>query len=407
MRPPVRFSTACACCLVMDDRQQSAEDILARLISFPTVSGRPNGDIIDYIKSYLEDHGVPVLLDPHEDGERFNLFATIGPGLKDGIVLSGHTDVVPASITGWTGDPFVMHKDNGRLYGRGAVDMKGFLAMVLAMVPAFKAVEERLQVPVHIAFTFDEEVGCFGSEQMPAFLRRHGIEPEMAVIGEPTEMRPFIGHKGGMELTTIFRGTAGHASKPAGKVNAIYYAAKFVEMINQIAAEKMANPIEGSPFDPPYTSLSVGQITGGEARNVIPDECRLEWEIRPIPGDDPHATLVRIIDYTNNVLIPEMQVLAPEAGIDINLISDVPPMEARPHSVVANLVARLWTNEAPDVVSFGTDGAYFQQAGMETIVFGPGGMAQMHQPDEYIEETAIGDGLAFLDRLLTHMTEPS
>ena len=391
----------------MTDRHLVAEKILGNLIAFPTVSGRPNGDIIGYIKTYLEDEGVPVLLDPHKDGERVNLFATIGPGVTDGIVLSGHTDVVPASMAGWTADPFTMRKDNGRLYGRGAVDMKGFLAMVLAMVPAFKAVEDQLRVPVHIAFTFDEEVGCFGSEQIPAFLKQHGIAPEMAIIGEPTEMRPFIGHKGGMELTTIVRGTAGHASKPAGTVNAIYYAAKFVEMVNKVAAEKMANPDPSSPFDPPYTSLSVGQITGGEARNVIPDDCRIEWEIRPIPGDDPHITLTRIRDFVETDLVPEMQKIAPEAGVDIVVISDVPAMEARPQSIAANLIARLWTNEMPGVVSFGTDGAYFQQAGMETIVFGPGGMAQMHQPDEYIEEKAISDGLAFLDRLLQHMIEPA
>lgn len=391
----------------MTDRHLAAEKILGNLIAFPTVSGRPNGDIIGYIKTYLEDEGVPVLLDPHKDGERVNLFATIGPGVTDGIVLSGHTDVVPASMAGWTADPFTMRKDNGRLYGRGAVDMKGFLAMVLAMVPAFKAVEDQLRVPVHIAFTFDEEVGCFGSEQIPAFLKQHGIAPEMAIIGEPTEMRPFIGHKGGMELTTIVRGTAGHASKPAGTVNAIYYAAKFVEMVNKVAAEKMANPDPSSPFDPPYTSLSVGQITGGEARNVIPDDCRIEWEIRPIPGDDPHITLTRIRDFVETDLVPEMQKIAPEAGVDIVVISDVPAMEARPESIAANLIARLWTNETPGVVSFGTDGAYFQQAGMETIVFGPGGMAQMHQPDEYIEEKAISDGLAFLDRLLQHMIEPA
>ena len=389
----------------MAARQQLAETILADLVAFPTVSGRPNGDIIDYIGAYLSQHGVPFLLDSHPDGERLNLFATIGAGTEGGIVLSGHTDVVPASADGWHSDPFTLRTENRRLYGRGAVDMKGFLAMALAMVPTFKAAEDSLQVPLHLAFTFDEEVGCFGSEQMPAFLAKHGIKPAMAVIGEPTEMRPFIGHKGGMELTTTVRGTAGHASKPAGTVNAIYYAAKLIDVIKEIAREKATTPDPDSPFNPPHTSLSVGVITGGEGRNIIPDSCVFDWEIRPLPGDDPLATLARIKTYAETKLVPEMQAIAPEAGIDFNMISNVPPMEARPDSVAAELVARLWTNETPDVVSFGTDGAYFQQAGMETIVFGPGGMAQMHQPDEYIECAAITEGLIFLDRLLGHMQD--
>jgi acetylornithine deacetylase len=401
---------------MMRDTAQNAEHILGKLISFPTVSGRPNGDIIAYIEDYLTSHGVKVLLDPHEDGERMNLFATIGGagGADDngansvgGIILSGHTDVVPASDKGWGGNPFEMRVADGRLYGRGAVDMKGFLAMALAMVPAFKAAENELLMPLHLAFTFDEEVGCFGAEQMPAFLAKYNIKPAMAVIGEPTGMQPFIGHKGGMELTTIVRGSSGHASKPDGKVNAIYYAAKMIEMINQIASEKAANPDPSSPFDPPYTSLSIGQIDGGEGRNIIPDECRFDWEIRPLPGDDPHATLGLLRDYAVQVLIPEMQAIDPEADIEFILISDVPAMEARPDSLAAQLIARLWTNEKPDVVSFGTDGAYFQQAGMETVVFGPGGMAQMHQPDEYIEQAAIDEGIAFLTRLLSHMCTPS
>jgi acetylornithine deacetylase len=389
----------------MADRLGRAIDLLADLVAFPTITGRPNDDLIGYIQTYLEAHGARVLLDVADDGERMNLFASIGPQCDGGLVLSGHTDVVPASPDGWTGDPFTLRRADGRLYGRGAVDMKGFVAIALAMVPDIVAVKDKLRVPVHLAFTFDEEVGCFGSERMPAFLAHHGIAPEMAIIGEPTEMRPFIGHKGGMELTAEVIGTAGHASKPAGTVNAIYYAARLINFINQTAADIASRPDETSPFDPPYTSLSVGQIVGGEARNVIPASCRFDWEIRPLPLDDPHAVLARVQDFVDQVLVPEMQAISPDAGIANRIICDVPGMEARPHSVAAELIARLWTNETPDVVSFGTDGAYFQQAGMETIVFGPGGMAQMHQPDEFIEEAAVQQGLQFLDRVLDHLTD--
>ncbi|MGB2461808.1 MAG: M20/M25/M40 family metallo-hydrolase, partial [Candidatus Puniceispirillaceae bacterium] len=221
----------------MSDRLERTINLLADLVAFPTVSGEPNGEIIGYIKSYLESHGVNVLLDVTDDGKQMNLFATIGPNVDGGIILSGHTDVVPASAEGWQSDPFILRRDQGRLYGRGAVDMKGFVAIALAMVPDFVAARDRLRVPVHLAFTFDEEVGCFGSARMPEFLDRHDISAEMAIIGEPTEMRPFIGHKGGMELSAEVTGTSGHASKPAGKVNAIFYAARLIELINQTARD--------------------------------------------------------------------------------------------------------------------------------------------------------------------------
>jgi acetylornithine deacetylase len=388
------------------ERLERTIALLADLVAFPSVSGNANTDIIDYIKTYLEAHGARVKLDGEPGDGRMNLFASIGPQIDGGMILSAHTDVVPASPDGWTGDPFTLRRIDGRLHGRGAVDMKGFIAIALAMVPEIVAQQDKLRVPVHLAFTYDEELGCYGSARMPAFLSQNDIVAEMAIIGEPTGMRPFVGHKGGMELIAEITGTPGHASKPGGRVNAIYYAAKLIDFINQTAADIASRPVVGSPFDPPYTSLSVGRIEGGEARNVIPANCRFDWEIRPLPGDDPHAVLALIRDYADRELVPEMQAIAPDTGIKLTAISDVPPMDARPQSVAAELVARLWTNEAPDVVSFGTDGAYFQQAGMETIVFGPGGMDQMHQPDEYIEEAALSQGLIFLDRVLAHLTAP-
>jgi len=388
------------------ERLERTIALLADLVAFPSVSGNANTDIIDYIKTYLEAHGARVKLDGEPGDGRMNLFASIGPQIDGGMILSAHTDVVPALPDGWTGDPFTLRRIDGRLHGRGAVDMKGFIAIALAMVPEIVAQQDKLRVPVHLAFTYDEELGCYGSARMPAFLSQNDIVAEMAIIGEPTGMRPFVGHKGGMELIAEITGTPGHASKPGGRVNAIYYAAKLIDFINQTAADIASRPVVGSPFDPPYTSLSVGRIEGGEARNVIPANCRFDWEIRPLPGDDPHAVLALIRDYADRELVPEMQAIAPDTGIKLTAISDVPPMDARPQSVAAELVARLWTNEAPDVVSFGTDGAYFQQAGMETIVFGPGGMDQMHQPDEYIDEAALSQGLIFLDRVLAHLTAP-
>lgn len=388
-----------------DDRLAVAESLLADLVAFPSISGQPNRPIIDYIKTYLAQYDVPVHLDRHEDGKRFNLFATIGTMRHGGILLSGHLDVVPANPEGWSYDPFTLTAVDDRLYGRGAVDMKGFLALVLSMVPDFVREQDALGLPLHLAFTFDEEVGSFGAAQMPAFLKAHDIRPAIAIIGEPTGMTPFIGHKGGLELITDIYGNAGHASDPRGKVNALYYAARMITHIEDTAAELAAKPVLNSPFDPPYSTLSVGQITGGEARNIIAEKCRFLWEIRPLPEDDPQAILARINTFVETTLVPEMQRADPQSRIETIIDSWCPGMQARPGSAAAELVARLWTNAPPAVVSFGTDGGHFQMAGMETIVFGPGGMTEMHQPDEFITRGALGEGIAFLTALLGYMTE--
>ncbi len=389
----------------MNSLQASAEAILADLVSFPSLSGTPNGAIVGYIKDYFENLSISVTLDSHEDGERFNLFATIGPQCDGGILLSGHSDVVPANGPGWTRDPFKLHKENGRLYGRGAVDMKGFLAMAMAVAPSFKGAEDDLQMPLHYAFTFDEEVGSVGAAQMPAFLEKQKIKPSIAIIGEPTGMQPFIGHKGGLEMTAELHGTAGHASDPRGAVNTIYYAARLINFIEAKARALAAAPDPQSAFEPPYTTLSVGKIDGGEARNIIANNCRFLWEIRPLPEDDPYKILAEIQHFVDHELMPEMQAINQDARIDLIVDSWCPAMQARLGSAAVALVERIWTNAPQKVISFGTDGGYFQNAGMETIVFGPGGMTEMHQPNEFITCAAIADGLQFLTALKDYMTQ--
>ena len=389
-------------------RREMAITLLSDLVSYRSISLQPNDDIVTYIESCLGALGVETIRDAHEDGLRFNLLAKVGPDAPGGVLLSGHLDVVPAAAEGWGGDPFVLRRLDGRLIGRGAVDMKGFLAMALAMVPAFQERAEQLAEPLYLAFTFDEEIGSFGAQRMPAFLAANGVAPRLAIIGEPTGMRPFDGHKGGMELVTHIRGAAGHASRPAAGVNAIYAAARLITFIEDLAAECAAEPVLGSPFDPPCSTLSVGTVTGGEARNIIAGDCRVDWEIRALPGEDPHQLYRRVMAFIDNDLLPDMKAAAkaadPGCVITTEMLSDVPPLQARIPSAAAELVGRLWTNEPPQVVSFGTDGPFFQQAGMDTIVIGPGGMAQMHQPDEFITEAAIDEGLTFLDRLLADMT---
>lgn len=388
--------------------RERAIAILADLVGFPSVSLRPNDGIVSHIESWLGDHGITCWRDAHEDGERFNLLARIGPqdlsGASGGVLLSGHLDVVPADKSGWQDDPWRLRREGGRLYGRGAVDMKGFLAMALAQAPEFQARADSLSEPLYLAFTFDEEIGCFGAERMPAFLASCGARPRIAIIGEPTEMTPISAHKGGMEFVTHIRGAAGHASKPAEGANAIFAAARLVTFIEQLARDCAAAPRDGSPFDPPHSTLSVGTIRGGEARNVIPDSCSIEWEIRAHPGEDPHQLRRQVEAFVDAEILPALRAADPDCEVVTDMLCDVPPLEAREVSPAADLVARLWTNQTPGVVSFGTDGSYFQAAGLDTIVIGPGGMAQMHQPDEYITEDAIDEGLQFLGRLLDEMS---
>lgn len=383
--------------------RERAVAILADLVGFPSVSLRPNGDIVSHIETYLGGHGISCQRDAHEDGERFNLLARIGPKADGGVLLSGHLDVVPADAAGWREDPFRLRREGGCLYGRGAVDMKGFLAMALAMAPEFQARADDLTEPLYLAFTFDEEIGCFGAERMPAFLDASGATPRIAIVGEPTGMTPINGHKGGMELVTHVRGAAGHASKPAQGVNAILAAARIIEFINETAAACADQPVSGSPFDPPFTTLSVGTIRGGEARNIIPDSCSFDWEIRAHPGDDPHRVLEQVKRFIEEQVLPGMRAGNPACEVVTEMLSDVPPLAANQGSEAAALISRLWTNQPPSVVSFGTDGAYFQEAGLDVIVIGPGGMAQMHQPDEFITEDAIDEGLLFLERLRDEM----
>ena len=385
-------------------RREATIALLADLVSFRSISLQPNDDIVGYIESCLAALGVETWRDAHEDGHRFNLLARIGPAAPGGVLLSGHLDVVPAAAEGWGGDPFTLRHEAGRLIGRGAVDMKGFIAIVLATAPAFQEQAARLAEPLYLAFTFDEEIGSFGAERMPAFLAVRGVTPRLAIIGEPTGMKPFNGHKGLIELVTHIHGVAGHASRPAGGVNAIHAAARLIAFIEDLAAECAASPEADSPFDPPFSTLSVGTVTGGEARNIIAGECRIDWEIRALPGQDPHRLLGRVTAFIENELLPVMKAVDPACEIATRMLSDVPPLVAQTPSAAAQLVGRLWTNDAPQVVSFGTDGPYFQRAGMDVIVIGPGGMAQMHQPDEFITEAAIDEGLTFLDRLRAEMT---
>lgn len=386
----------------MDDQLNSTVEILERLVAFPSVSGLPNGEIVGYCRDYLHAHGIESSLSYDEAGERANLFATIGPEVDGGVVLSGHTDVVPVEGQNWSNDPFTLVRQDGRLYGRGSVDMKGFLACVLGAVPQFKSLD--LKRPVHIAFSFDEETGGFG---MPYLLRDMGekaYRPSVVIVGEPTEMKIISGHKGAYEMRTEVTGYEVHSSDPTKGVSAISYAVRLMSKIDEMGKAFAANPYIGSAYDPPYATFNIGTVSGGAVRNATAGWCGFDWELRPMPGEDGAAVIAEIEAYARDVLLPEMKAVSDQADIKVITEAPVPPLDNANAAEAVAFVCELTGLNSEGVVSFGTDGGYFSDADYSTVVFGPGSITRAHQPDEYIEVAELAEGLEFLSKVGKRLT---
>ncbi len=380
----------------MSDRMNDAIEILDRLVTFPSISARPNHDITGYIQNYLASHGIEATLSFEETGERANIFATIGPDVDGGVILNGHMDVVPVEGQTWRTDPFALTRDGDRLYGRGSVDMKGFLACVLASVPMFKAAA--LTRPIHIAFSFDEEIGGYGMPVLLDWMADHAPRPDVVIVGEPTEMKIITGHKGGYEMRAEVTGAAVHSSDPAQGVNAISYAMKLIAKIEDMHRARAAAPIPGSPFRPPYSTFNVGTIEGGAARNMTAGWCNFNWEYRPLPGEDGAAVIAEIADYATT-LTAEMQLVDPVSGVRIITEVAVPALDDRNADKAVALISDITGLNSRDVVSFGTDAGYFSDTGLSVAVFGPGSIDRAHKPDEYITTGEIAEGLQFLQNL--------
>ncbi len=381
----------------MSDALTETIEVLERLVAFPSVSGRPNDDITGYIQDYLAGHGVQSVLSFEETGERANVFATIGPNVDGGVVLNGHMDVVPVEGQNWRTDPFVLIRDGDRLFGRGSVDMKGFLACVLASVPMFQAAS--LSKPIHIAFSFDEEIGGYGMPVLLDWMAAHAPRPEIIIVGEPTEMKIITGHKGGYEMRAEVIGHAVHSSDPGQGVNAISIAMKLIAKIEEMGRARTAAPIAVSAFSPPFSTFNVGTIEGGAARNMTAGWCNFDWEYRPLPGEDGAATIAEIEDYANTVLIPEMQAVDSAAGINLITEVAVPALDDRHATKAVAFISDVTGLNSRDVVSFGTDAGYFSGAGFSTAVFGPGSITRAHKPDEFITVDELAEGLAFLSKV--------
>ncbi len=371
--------------------------VLERLVAFKSLPGETNLELIDYVKTYLADLGIEARLSFDDTGKRANLHALIGPSLEGGVVLNGHTDVVSVEDQVWSADPFNLVRRDGRLFGRGACDMKGFLACMFASAAMFR--DAGLTRPVHLGICYDEEIGGFGAPVLVDDMMTNVPRPAVAIIGEPTGMRLVSGHKGGHEMQTEFTGFAAHASDPRKGVNAVHYAARFVSRIVDIAEELAARPRNRSPYEPPYSTLTVGRISGGTAGNIIAGQCSINWELRPLPGDDAEAIIAGIERYANDELLPAMRAVSPEASIVTTRLADIPALDDAEAEAAVELVAAITGRNDTEVVSFGTDAGHFCAAGISTVVFGPGSITEAHKPDEFIDIAQIGECLTFLDRL--------
>jgi acetylornithine deacetylase len=374
----------------------AAKDLLARLVAFDTTSHKTNLPIIRFIEDYLRRHGVESTLVPTPDGEKASLFATIGPTSVGGIALSGHTDVVPVEGQTWSSDPFTLIERNGSLYGRGACDMKGYLACVLAMVPELKA--RNLATPVHIAFSYDEEVGCTGVRPMVAELGRTLPLPRMVLVGEPTTMTVVDAHKGPMRWVVRLTGKAAHSSMPHLGVNAIAYAGRLLGELARIEAEIKEAGLDPR-FDPPYTTLQVTQMAGGNASNIVPAACWLGWEIRRLPGFDGAALDARFRRFAEEQCVAPMRQADPDAGVSVELVNEVPPFLADASAPIVPLALKLAQQNDTFAVCYATEASLFQGGGAPAVVCGPGDIAQAHTPDEFIEIAELEKCLAFLGRL--------
>ncbi|UYV36526.1 acetylornithine deacetylase [Rhodobacteraceae bacterium D3-12] len=374
---------------------------LARLIAFPTVSSDSNLEMIAHLAGVLELCGARVEVQHDESGTKANLLATIGPEGDGGIMLSGHSDVVPVDEQTWQSDPFEMVEHDGKLFGRGTCDMKGFIAACLAIAPRFAEVKPTR--PIHFAFTHDEEVGCIGAGHLVQMLQDKGLRPAMAIIGEPTEMRIIEGHKGCNEYTTHFHGLAGHGSAPEMGVSAVEYAVRYVGRILELKDQLRARAPEGSRFEPPWTTINVGGLHGGVAHNVIAENAWVEWDMRPVQRGDAEFVKADLRAYCDEVLLPAMQKVHPDARIETEVIGEVEGLTPMEENEARRVVAELTGANTAGLVPFGTEAGIFQTFGMDVVVCGPGSIEQAHKPDEFIAIEQLGACLEMLEKLVARV----
>jgi len=379
----------------------ATRELLGQLIAFDTTSRNSNEPLIEFVEDYLGALGVPAVRVDYQPGKT-NLWATIGPDIAGGIVLSGHTDVVPVDGQAWTSDPFSAVERAGKIYGRGTADMKGFLAACLALVPEFLG--KPLKRPIHLAFSCDEEVGCTGVRPLIERIVAGDLpRPSAAIIGEPTLMKVVNGHKSTLSFVTEVEGHEAHSSLSHQGVNAIMVAGELIGEISAIAGEMRERGDPTGRFDPPYSSVHIGTISGGTARNIVPRCCTFHWETRIIPGQDPDEIPERL-DRLAETLLPAMQAVSPTTGITTRRKNIVPPLMPVPGSPAEALALQLTGGNDTGAVSYGTEAGLFQVAGIPAVICGPGSIEQAHKPDEFVAVSELERCEGFLRRLAEYCT---
>lgn len=381
-------------------------DLIRRLVSYDTTSRESNLALIDWIREYLAGHGVAATITRDDTGRKANLFATLpaanGERTGGGLILSGHTDVVPVDGQAWSSDPWTVVERDGNLQGRGVCDMKGFCAIVLGFVPEF--LRRRLDRPLHLAFSYDEEVGCVGARRMIGDFVARGVRPAGCIVGEPTGMQVVVAHKGRRTFICRVRGHEAHSALTPVGVNAVEIACQIVSYLAAMAKRLRRDGPHDPLFDVPFTTVHVGVIHGGSALNIIPRDCHFVWEIRHLPLDDAGALFAEVREWAERTLLPEMHAVHPDTGITFEPFTMLQGMEAGADSEIVRLGRGCAACDAIGKVSFGSEAALFDAAGVPTIVCGPGHIAQAHQPDEFVSLEQLARCEQFLRRLAERLT---
>jgi acetylornithine deacetylase len=373
--------------------------MLKRLVAFDTTSRNSNLELIQYIRDYLADFGVESTLVPNAEGTKANLFATIGPDREGGIVLSGHTDVVPVDGQPWTTDPWTLtEKDDGNLYARGTCDMKGFVAACLANVPAFQ--RARLKVPMHFAFSYDEEIGCLGAPALAERLVGAVPRPQAVIVGEPTMMGVVNAQNAGGGIIATFTGFEAHSSMTHLGVSAIHFAGDFIHWLNELQVELAARKRSDIDTVPGHTTINVGVINGGTAGNILARECTLNWGYRTLPGDDPWEVQRRAEAYIADLLLPKMRSKHPDANITLKRRSFVPGLLPQENEEAAKLALQWTGGNRTYAVPYGTEAGIFRGHGIPTVICGPGDISQAHQPNEFVARSQMDACDAFLGKMV-------
>ena len=379
--------------------QPQSLDFIKKLVAFDTTSRESNLELIAYIQDYLDRLGVDSTLVHNQEGTKANLYATLGDRDTPGIMLSGHTDVVPVDGQAWDTDPFEAVEKDGKLWGRGTADMKSFIAIVLAFIPEF--LERGLKTPIHLAFSYDEEVGCIGVRRLIDKLNDMPVRPAMCIVGEPTSMQVITGHKGKRSFTADVRGLEAHSALTTQGVNAIEYAAELIAYLKGMARRKEAEGPHDELYEITHSTVHTGVISGGVQLNIVPKACRFEFEFRYLATDDPDALEKEIRDYAAETLEPKMHAVSKDTGIDIECFNDMPGLEIDAGEDVVTFVKALAGRNDHAKVAFGTEAGLFQtRAGIPTVVCGPGDIKQAHKPNEFITLKQIAKGEDFMRRLM-------